>query len=110
MIEDETRAQTLFREVAGRTKQGRIPWRLTTDGEYVAAIAGKFTLLLRPGSGFWPSLILRNWASEEVFEVLPNVQGLTLDDLQNLYREVERQVLGRASQQVDEAVAELRRL
>lgn len=110
MAEDIVRAQALLREVFDRTKNGRIPWAPTGNGEYVAAFAGKFTLLLRPGSGFWPALILRNWENREVFEVLPNVEGVKLEDLQALYKEVDNQVAGNAGREVDDALAELRRL
>jgi hypothetical protein len=110
MAEDILRAQALFQEVFDRTKNRRIPWEPTGNGEYLAAFAGKFTLLLRPGSGFWPALILRNWENREVFEVLPNVEGVKLEELQGLYREVDAQVAGKTAREVDDALAALRRL
>jgi hypothetical protein len=38
------------------------------------------------------------------------VEGVKLEDLQALYREAEHQVVGNAGREVDEALAELRRL
>lgn len=111
----DARAFALFEEVLDKTVSGRIKWEPTAeDDHFVASVGGKFTILARSytwrdevgGKGGGPSLVLKDAEGRELIRVTSSVEGLTVNQLSELYEMVRRQAL-RVDEKVDEVLAEL---
>ncbi len=114
----DSKILALFHEILGRTKQGRILWEPAVSGvTLLAAIKGKYSLVLKPYSTLdsygneqgWPSLAMRDSSDRELVTISSETEGVSIDELQDLYQTARRQAF-KVDEQVQDLLSDLRSL
>jgi hypothetical protein len=113
----DPKAVQFFAEVLSKTKEGRIRWAPTaTDAEYLAAIAGKFTLSIseyneqdRWGNNDVKYALLLKDHDGRILMRITDEDGVTSEDLRELYERARRQAL-RVDEKIDSVLGELSKL
>ena len=113
----DPKAVQFFEEVLSKTKEGRIHWEPTaTDTEYLAAIAGKFTLSIseyyqqdRWGNNEVKYALLLKDSDGRILTRVTDENGVGPEDLRELYERSRHQAL-RVDEKIDSVLGELSKL
>jgi len=116
-MQDE-KALALLDEILAKTTAGRVPWEPSVSGDtLLAAIKGKYSLILKPYTGIdsygnevgLPSLVMKDASDREILTVTSDLDGVNMDALTELYETARRQAL-RVDQQVEDLISDLKAL
>jgi hypothetical protein len=116
LIMRDPKAFSLFEEIFKKTLAGKIPWQPTAEeGEFVASMLGKYTLVLRrapntnpfeqPGP---PSVLLLDEKGNSIVEITDSIDGIDEDRLRTLAVFTRRTAL-QADQKIDELLQEFKK-
>src|SRR5437899_2735961 len=117
LIMDDPKALALFHEVLKKTLAKKVAWEPTADEDtYVASMLGKYTLALTSytSRNNWgepegpPVVTLQDEKKNTLVEINSGINGVTVDDLQNLLVFARRIALN-ADEKIDELLQELKR-
>jgi hypothetical protein len=110
-----------FEGVLSKTRAGKIPWEPTAqESNFIAAIGGQFTLSLTAWSEIGPyflthpvlqkhNLFLRDEIGRELARVTDGDEGISRNDLRELYETARRQAV-RAGERIDDVLELLNKL
>ena len=113
----DPKAVQFFEELLSKTKEGRIRWEPTATGqEFLAAIAGKFTLSIAEfyqedswGKNELKYALLLKDSDARILTRVTDENGVGLEDLRELYERARRQAL-RVDEKIDNLLGELSKL
>jgi hypothetical protein len=112
----DPKAVQFFEGVLAKTRDGKIRWEPTAEeSDYMAAIGGKFTLLISKGEvvNRWPSetysLVLKDQDGRELIRVADYDDGIARAEISELYEAARRQAL-HVDEKIDSVLGELSKL
>jgi len=114
---EDVKALQLFQQIITTTKKGRIKWEPTADeSEYFCVLPGPIIASIRSwrerdswGNDEEPLALTLRAEDKELLRVTPDVDGVQVAGLRELYELARRQALG-VNAQVDRLLGELAKL